>query len=240
VSYEPKLKRPPVYDRQRSSKKPLSREVTVFLDDEAVVGLTKAHEGLAAAEARREALDIVLARREADGASLERLAETTDALTEAAAEVTQAQEVVQSAYDDLMEHHAATFKLVSIGRKRYDALVLQHPPTEGQNAENQTEFGTNAPYNVDTFPPALLEQVCIDPIMALWEWKALFDWNLLTDEELTLAYDQWVPGQERELAIQILRERQPEWNTSELVELTTAAIEVCTHRRVVSLGKAYG
>lgn len=237
-----KLKKAPTYDRQKSSKQPLSRTVTVYLDDEALLTIKEAEQALGAAELRRDAEKSSLARLEAAGATEDAILVATARYSMTYQALEEAQAALQAVMDDLMENHAASFRLVSIGRKRYDRLLLGHPPTEEQNVEHQAELQSDAAFNADTFPPALLQVVCVEPRLELWEWKAIFDWDLLTNEELTIAGDLTPPlgDEHRAEIVERLREAQPEWNMSELVELTQAAIEVCTHRRVVNLGKAYG
>ena len=101
----------------------------------------------------------------------------------------------------------------SIGRKAYDALLDEHPPTAEQikefREENADKDGNPAtkgqpPYNIETFAPALIQASCVEPAMTLEQVNELFD----------------------------------EWNSTELSELWGAAYEVNTQRRVVSLGNA--
>ena len=47
----------------------------------------------------------------------------------------------------------------AIGARDYDKLLTRHPPTTEQRAEGNS-------YNINTFGPALLSQVCIDPEMS--------------------------------------------------------------------------
>ena len=47
----------------------------------------------------------------------------------------------------------------SIGARDYDRLLAKHPPTTEQRAEGNS-------YNINTFGPALLAMVCIDPEMS--------------------------------------------------------------------------
>jgi hypothetical protein len=67
----------------------------------------------------------------------------------------------------------ATFLFRSIGAKEWELLVSKHKPTNAQRADGQ-------PFNTDTFPPALLARVCVDPAMAEEEWSEIWtspDWN---------------------------------------------------------------
>lgn len=61
----------------------------------------------------------------------------------------------------------------AIGSKDWDDLASQHKPTTAQRAEGQQ-------LNVETFPPALLARVCVDPAMSPAEWDEILkspDWN---------------------------------------------------------------
>jgi ABC-type Zn uptake system ZnuABC Zn-binding protein ZnuA len=75
---------------------------------------------------------------------------------------------------------AATIRITfeSVGRKRYEDLIAAHPATEAQNKESQKEAGQDAPYNVDTFPAALISASAISPTMTLDQAQELWDdWN---------------------------------------------------------------
>lgn len=66
----------------------------------------------------------------------------------------------------------------SIGRKRYEDLVKAHPATPEQLAEAKEEGADAPPYNVDTFPIALIAESCVQPEMSYDEVEALVDeWN---------------------------------------------------------------
>jgi len=67
----------------------------------------------------------------------------------------------------------ATFLFRSIGAKEWELLVTKHKPTPAQRADGQ-------PFNVDTFPPALLSRVCVDPALTESDWAEIWvspDWN---------------------------------------------------------------
>jgi hypothetical protein len=67
----------------------------------------------------------------------------------------------------------ATFLFRSIGAKEWELLVAKYPPTSAQRAEGQ-------PFNTDTFPPALLSRVCVDPALSEEDWVEIWsspDWN---------------------------------------------------------------
>ena len=66
-----------------------------------------------------------------------------------------------------------SFLFRSIGSTVYDKLVTRHKPTTEQKAAGQ-------PFNVDTFAPALLARVCVEPVLDDREWAEIWnseDWN---------------------------------------------------------------
>lgn len=56
----------------------------------------------------------------------------------------------------------------AIGSQEYDKLLGKNPPTLEQKADG-------AAYNVNTFGPALLSKVCIEPDMDTAQWTVI--WN---------------------------------------------------------------
>lgn len=65
------------------------------------------------------------------------------------------------------------------GRQAYEWLMENHPPTDAQNAESQEIHKVNAPYNADTFAPALISACCEDPVMTPEEVDELIsEWTL--------------------------------------------------------------
>ena len=71
------------------------------------------------------------------------------------------------------ESQDVTMLFRAIGSSEYDRLLTKHPPTIEQKAEN-------ASYNINTFGPALLAHVCVEPEISGAEWKELWDsgdWN---------------------------------------------------------------
>lgn len=73
------------------------------------------------------------------------------------------------------------FTFVSIGRKAYDRLIAEAPPTSKQNDEARKIAGQDAEFNVDKFCPALIAASCESPKLTL--------------EEATRIYDEWVSGE---------------------------------------------
>lgn len=61
----------------------------------------------------------------------------------------------------------ATLLFRALGAQDYDKLLGKHPPTAQQRLEGHS-------YNLDTFGPALLSRVCVDPEMTEDEAKAIW------------------------------------------------------------------
>lgn len=143
--------RPPTFDHLRK-KPPREERVAVHVDDGAVRRWEEATAGLRAAEAAArgdaQAEPVVAARAERDAA--------------------------RAALD------GSTVWLVfrAVGRKAYDQLVRDHPPTEEQLAEKR-DPGTPTPaWNLDTFPVALIAASCVEPAMTVEEAQTIWDeWN---------------------------------------------------------------
>lgn len=61
----------------------------------------------------------------------------------------------------------------ALGAQEYDRLLGEHPPTPKQKLEGST-------YNIDSFGPALIAKVCVDPDLTEDEAKAIWeseDWS---------------------------------------------------------------
>lgn len=68
-----------------------------------------------------------------------------------------------------------SFLFVAIRPRAFDDLMTEHQPTEKQ-IQNAMESGQERPpYNVDTFPPALLAAVCREPRLSVEDWTPFFD-----------------------------------------------------------------
>jgi hypothetical protein len=116
-----------------------------------------------------------------------------------------------AAEEALRQDGVETLVFRSIGRKAYDALVEEYPPTEEQiteyradNPQRDGSPGKGKPaYNIETFAPALIAASCVEPEMTVEQVTELFDG----------------------------------WTSVEIQELWVAALAVNTQRRVVKLGK---
>ena len=66
-----------------------------------------------------------------------------------------------------------SFLFRAISRKEYDQLIDAHPPTKVQVAKGDL-------YNIDTFAPALLANVCVEPEIDAVAWAGFWkspDWS---------------------------------------------------------------
>ena len=71
------------------------------------------------------------------------------------------------------EQVEVTLKYQSIGAQAYDKLVSKHPPTPEQRLDGAT-------FNIDTFAPALIAAVCVEPEMTVQDAKDIWnsdDWS---------------------------------------------------------------
>lgn len=144
----PKLSRPATADHLRK-KKPYERRIAVVLDPAAAMAFERAEQELEAA-------------RPATGSS---------SATKRAEEVTKRLKEAQAVYDTALaalDGTVVTLLFRAVGRKRYDALLLAHPPIKDDDSSS---------YNEETFPPALIQASCVDPV--------------LDDETIAGMYDEW-------------------------------------------------
>ena len=66
-----------------------------------------------------------------------------------------------------------SFLFVALGARVYDALLTKHPPTADQKINGAT-------FNTDSFAPALLSMVCVDPDIDAKGWTSIWtadNWN---------------------------------------------------------------
>ena len=92
---------------------------------------------------------------------------------------TRGAESLQAELDQMIEDaqsETVEFHFRDIGRKKLDALVLAHPPTDEQKQQwkdegNQGVLG----YNLETFPPALIAATAFDPELSLAQAQQICD-----------------------------------------------------------------
>lgn len=118
-----------------------------------------------------------------------RTASIRDKDTDAQARLWQAEERVSQIEQKLRDDDAvAYFKLRSIGRAAFDALVTAHQPTSAQRAKAKSlGFSGEMAWNHETFPPALVAACLVEPEMTedqarlLWQSEA---WNAAETQAL--------------------------------------------------------
>lgn len=130
---------------------------------------------------------------------------------------------LKAEFDSVMEaidDNTVVMKFRSPGRKKYEDLLLEHPPTEEQQEQYKAMYGpeARAPYDSDTFGPALVALCCAEPKMTVEQVAILFDGEY--DDEGS--------------------EVSPPWNGNEILTLFTTAMAVCNSSRVGEMGKDSG
>jgi hypothetical protein len=80
------------------------------------------------------------------------------------------------------QEFVTVYKFQSIGSKRYDRLVSEHPPTE----EQIKQFGDEVAWNSETFPAALIAASMVSPVMTAEDLQVLIDEDLNSAELLTI------------------------------------------------------
>lgn len=156
--HEEILGQPATLDHLRK-KKPMERLVPIYLDDEPVNHYNDVAQRCERARMRHDA------SRKKDGddgsaAEYKRLqAELEDA---------------RAALEEVTVH----VRFRSIGREAYEKLVRDHPATEQQEKEAQEQFGQSAPFNHETFAPALIAASAVEPQITVDEAAGYFqEWN---------------------------------------------------------------
>ena len=136
--------RPATLDRLKS-KKGITRRIPVYLDGDLVDAFREAE-----AEWIKATTDPVLSKDQ----------DLRDVLKTA-------MEEAKEALDEQTDWLILKRPVITVdgeelrGRKAYEWLISDNPPTEAQNEENQKQYKQDAPYNADTFPAALIS-ACLD------------------------------------------------------------------------------
>lgn len=170
-TYAPKLKRPATRDRL-AKKKPLEQQIPIVVDPDVVDVYEEAQQEyerasllartLLAADGADESSSVALAAKEAS----ERLVAAESAL---------------NAAGEALEDAVVIMTFRSIGARRFDEMIVEHPPTDKQ-VEEAKEKGEDPPaYDVNTFGPALVHASCIVP-------------DDLTLEDVEGYYAEWNQG----------------------------------------------
>jgi len=158
--------KPTTFDHLKSKKKPLERRVPIYTDDDVIAALEKAQAALEAAKTRETAL------RPRAG-----LGEASPGHGGAQAALLAAQDQVEQA-TTAVEESVVWVVFRSPGRKAYDQLVGEHPPTKQQVEECKEAGLQTAPYNGETFAPALISLCAADPPISPAQAAVLSEeWN---------------------------------------------------------------
>ena len=169
------MPRPPTFDHLRK-KQPLELRIPVYLEQEPVERLTKLQEDLEAARAH----DRVVAEQMRQSTNTPVDLAPSQEVTRLVAEVDGAETAVRES--------TVTVVIRQIGRKRYDALIDAHPPTDDEKAEAVKAGLEPPPYNAETFAPALISASCAEPLMTVEQVQELFDeWSTGEINELFAA-----------------------------------------------------
>ncbi|MEU8158046.1 hypothetical protein AB0B94_30705 [Micromonospora sp. NPDC048986] len=82
------------------------------------------------------------------------------------AEVRQLAEQIEALRAE-MQDYVITFKLQAVGQRRWNDLLREHPPREG-NEEDQV-----VGHNIDTFYDAAIQACAVDPVLDDDDWRVL-------------------------------------------------------------------
>jgi hypothetical protein len=194
---------PLTFDHLKSRKQPITHYVPVCLDN-------------LAADRFHNAEAIFLEMQAASEADLARASLGNG---DVAAEQAR-QDAIRAEYEDAKAaYEDATVQIVmrTIGRKAYERLVLEHPPTDEQKAQFKIDYGdeATAPYDAEAFAPALVAACCVEPKM--------------TVEEVTVLFEGEFDDAGNEIT--------PAWNMAEVMTLFGEALAVCNLSSVGAVGK---
>lgn len=161
--------RPLTWDYMKSRKRRPIRTIIIPLDDEMAAEWQDADGRLNLAKMR---LELGIENDEIKKVVVEEMAEQ------------------QARIDDLrqgMEGSVATFRIQGLGRKKYEELGNdpQFTPSSAQIELNKKRNpGTTLPWNVDTYPPVLIQRCMVMPEMSLTEVKEMWSSDDWTQAEL--------------------------------------------------------
>jgi len=178
----------PKKPQDRLGKLPRRVTVGIYLDDTTVAAVDAAERDLTAA---RERLDASRPRRLAEYRST---AEAEDVIDPEAirakvdaSERPELEPLEQAATTALDAMDAATlwFTFRSLGRTPFRDLLLAHPARdEDHEAVSVQSEGSKAPYNMDTFPRALVQASCVDPVLSGDDIEDIFEGDAWNDVEV--------------------------------------------------------
>lgn len=182
------MARPQTYDHLKSKKKPQTAKVSLCLDSDLSEEFEEAQRKVREARIRATASNVDDDTRTRLDRELEEAEQALEALRPAVEEAT------------------VVFKFKSIGRKKYEELVLAHPPTDEQ-VERSKKFASEAEarngedrlmHNPDTFPVALIAKASVEPKLTEDEVREMWDSDDWTGAELmTLFFTAQTPQMKR-------------------------------------------
>lgn len=88
----------------------------------------------------------------------------------------------------LVLENSVVFKFRSIGRKRFDDLIGEHPPTDTQIKKAKDNGSGDINWNSDTFPVALISACLVEPKLEEHEVKDMWDSEDWAGSELLLLF----------------------------------------------------
>lgn len=158
------VKRPATFDRLKA-KKPVEDVVDILLDDEPAKAVSDAREALL----------------EAEGNLQEKLHDP---------KLKKARDDAKKAVDKAMaeqDGEIVTIRFRAVGRKRYEQLLDEHPPTPEEERKAK-DAGGEAAWNNETFPVALIAASAVEPALTEEQVQELFDeWNQTEAQMLFLS-----------------------------------------------------
>jgi hypothetical protein len=170
------MSRPITMDHLRSSKKPVRKTVWIALDSDDATELEEATRTF-------NIVDAAVNRAKANGNlvpqdTLTRLIEATDRKTKAT---------------EVARENSVKFVFRSLGRRKYDALLGEHPPTDEQMKKQGND---KLEFNPETFPEALVQACLIEPELSIDEVKEIFN------------SEDWTPGETYSLFMAAMQANQ--------------------------------
>jgi hypothetical protein len=166
------MSRPQTYDHIKSSKKPIIRKVFMPLDDEVA-------EAYQAADATYQTLKV---RAELNIEDPKLVAKIVSELSEAEKERTKALE-------DLKKN-SAVFKVRSIGRRAFDKLKQDNPPTTEQTERFKERGGQgDLEFDTESFPLSLLQKCIVEPQMTASQVREMWEGDDWSHAELLALFE---------------------------------------------------
>lgn len=184
----PKTKTPPKAPTDRLGKLPRRVTVGIYLDDSTVDAVNATTTDLAAA---RERLDASRPRRLAEARACADAVDVIDPQTirdqVEASERPELDPLEAAATDalDAMDEAIRWFTFRSLGGAPFRKLREKHPARdEDHEAFSAQAEGAKAPYNLDTFPRALVKTSCIAPVLSDEDIESIFEGDAWNDVEI--------------------------------------------------------